>query len=181
MCVLPQTHKKKIIDQRQLWSLISCSTFFSNLALLIKLWCAMCNVLYRSACCARMMCNMHDLQHACSAWFAVVSSSQNNLQFLHFLQQPLRALSIYILCNCLFVCPFVSNKRQNGWTDQAHFFVGPRVTPGKVYGWSNFQKLASIKIWLIFFCKSTNFFFNSRFFLFTMYTKRKHVHNWNRK
>ena len=148
MCVLPQTHKKKIIDQRQLWSLISCSTFFSNLALLIKLWCAMCNVLYRSACCARMMCNMHDLQHACSAWFAVVSSSQNNLQFLHFLQQPLRALSIsiYILCNCLFVCPFVSNKRQNCWT-KAQILWGTSLDPKElVYEWSKFQNYASIKI-----------------------------------
>ena len=42
--------------------------------------------------------------------------------------------------------PFVSNKRQNGSTEQPTFFVGPRVIPGKVYRWSNFQKVASIKI-----------------------------------
>ena len=27
-----------------------------------------------------------------------------------------------------------------------NIFVGTRVTPGKVYGWSNVQKFASIKI-----------------------------------
>ena len=30
----------------------------------------------------------------------------------------------------LSVCLLVSNKHQNGWTDQAQFFVGSRATPG---------------------------------------------------
>ena len=46
------------------------------------------------------------------------------------------------------------------------FFVGPHVTPGKVYGWSNFQKISSIKIRFlkikkiheIFFIKSAKLF-----------------------
>ena len=41
---------------------------------------------------------------------------------------------------------FVSNKRQNGRTDQAYFFVGPLITPGKMYGRSNFQKFSYDKI-----------------------------------
>ena len=40
----------------------------------------------------------------------------------------------------LSVCLFVSNKRQNGRTDRAQIFVGPHVTPGKVYKLSKFQK-----------------------------------------
>ena len=33
---------------------------------------------------------------------------------------------IYILCLSVLVsvCPFVSNKRQKGWTDRAQFFCG---------------------------------------------------------
>ena len=32
-----------------------------------------------------------------------------------------KMILIFILCfyDCLFVCPFVSNKRQNGWSDRA--------------------------------------------------------------
>ena len=58
--------------------------------------------------------------------------------------------SIYFACLsvclsiCQSVCLFVSNKRQNGWTDRDQI----SVTPGKVYGWSNFQKFA-YKIFLI--------------------------------
>ena len=43
---------------------------------------------------------------------------------------------------CLSVCLFVSNKRQNSWTDPAQI-CDPRE------GWSNFQKLASNKIWIL--------------------------------
>ena len=42
--------------------------------------------------------------------------------------------------DCLSVF-FVSNKRQNGWTDQANILSWPPLTPGKVYGWLKFQKL----------------------------------------
>ena len=34
---------------------------------------------------------------------------------------------IYDLLVCLPVCLFVSNKRQNGWTDRAQIFEGPGV------------------------------------------------------
>ena len=82
------------------------------------------------------------------------------------------------------VCSFVSNKRQNGWTDRPKFGLGPLMTPGKINGWSKFQILAFNKIRLslhlkiheIIFIKSANFFC----FCFTMYTKRKCWH-WKRR
>ena len=41
-------------------------------------------------------------------------------------KRPLRLVSIYKfgLSVCLFVCLFVSNKRQNGWTDRAQILCG---------------------------------------------------------
>ena len=65
---------------------------------------------------------------------------------------------------------FVSNKRQNGRTDQAQFFVGPLVTPGKMYGRSNFQKFAYNKIRFLKILKIHNFFFikSATFFVFVL-------------
>ena len=78
----------------------------------------------------------------------------------------------------VFVCLFVFNKRQNGWTDRK-LFVGHLGTPGKVYEWSKFQIFVSIKIRsalnFLKFWKSTKYFVNIRelfLFCFTMYTKR---------
>ena len=59
-----------------------------------------------------------------------------------------KLLSIYKFG--LSVCLFVSNKRQNGWTDRAQIFCGHHVTTGKVYEWSKFQIFVSIKI----FCEN---------------------------
>ena len=80
----------------------------------------------------------------------------------------------YILC--LSVCLFVSNKCQNGWTDQDPNFVGPHVlphvTPGKVYVWLNFQKFASNKIGFLVTLKIHEIFYKIReifLFCFTMY------------
>ena len=55
---------------------------------------------------------------------------------------------IYKLCLSVWVdvCLFISNKRQNGWTNWAHIFCGPHVFPGMVFGWTNFQKFTSNKI-----------------------------------
>ena len=38
----------------------------------------------------------------------------------------------------LFVCMFVSNKCQNGWTNPVQIFCG---TSGKVCGWAELKKL----------------------------------------
>ena len=74
---------------------------------------------------------------------------------------------------CLFVCLFVSNKRQNGWTDRAHFFCGTSRDPRE--GWSNFQKFASIKILFLKILK-----IHKIFFVFVLqFTHRDHVHNGN--
>ena len=92
----------------------------------------------------------------------------------------IRFFNLYINLACLFVCLsvclFVSNKRQNGWTDRAQFFCGTSRTPGKVYESSKFQIFVSIKIrsslnfWK--FWKSANYF------CFVLRcTQREHVHN----
>ena len=65
------------------------------------------------------------------------------------------------------VCLFVSNKRQNGWTDRAQIFVGHLGTPGKVYEFSNtclHQNSISIKFFKILkiheiFCENPQIIF----------------------
>ena len=76
----------------------------------------------------------------------------------------------YILC--LSVCLFVSNKRQNGWTDRAWIFMGPYVTPGKVYVGLNFHK-ASNKIWFFIILKIHEICYKIREFLFYNVFKEK--------
>ena len=56
-----------------------------------------------------------------------------------------------------------------------NFFVGPRVTPGKVYGWSNFQKVASKKIRLSLNSENLHFFLDKIREIFFVF-----VHNRNR-
>ena len=64
-----------------------------------------------------------------------------------FVEDKVLYSSIYILCLpvCLFVCLYPINVKMAEPIGPT-FFVAPRVTPGKVYGWSYFQKFASIKI-----------------------------------
>ena len=78
---------------------------------------------------------------------------------------------MYIYFALVSVWLFVSNQRQNGWNDGAHFFVRPRVTTGKIYRWSIFQKLASNKIWLLKILKIHEFFFTepAKLFLLLFY------------
>ena len=38
-------------------------------------------------------------------------------------------INLACLSVCLSVCPFVSNKRQNGWTDWAQIFCGTSHDP----------------------------------------------------
>ena len=54
---------------------------------------------------------------------------------------------LYINLDCLSVCLFVSNKRQNGWTDRAQILC-------RIYRWSDFKNLC-LKVF--YFC---NFFLN---------------------
>ena len=65
--------------------------------------------------------------------------------------KPTRYINIYFFC----LYPInVKTAEPIG----PNFFVGPRVTPGKVSGWLNFQKFASNKIWF-------ESFENQRYFL----------------
>ena len=52
-------------------------------------------------------------------------------------------LNLYTVC--LGVCLYPINVK-TAEPIRPNFVVGPRVTPGKVYGLSNFKKFASIKI-----------------------------------
>ena len=58
-----------------------------------------------------------------------------------------RLTSIYKfgLSVCLSVCLYPINVK-TAEPIGPKFFVGHHMSPGKVYGWSNFQKFASIKI-----------------------------------
>ena len=66
--------------------------------------------------------------------------------------------NLYINLDCLSVCLFVSNKRQNGWTDRAQIFYGSSRDPREDL-WMNFfheireQNLISNK-----FSETTTFF-----------------------
>jgi len=53
---------------------------------------------------------------------------------------------LYTLLVCLFVCVFVSNKRQTAEPIRPNFFVGPHHTPIKVYERSKLRNIASNKI-----------------------------------
>ena len=78
----------------------------------------------------------------------------------------------------VFVCLFVSNKRQNGWTDRKQSCCGASRDPREGVWKIEFSKIASnskfhfwkfLKIHEFFFIKSANFFC----FCFTIHTKRK--------
>ena len=78
---------------------------------------------------------------------------------------------LFFLLRCLFVCIQINVKTAE--PIGAYFFVGPRMTPGKVYERLIFQKFDFWKLW-----KSTKLF---TMFLFNNVLQRDHVHNWNRR
>ena len=68
----------------------------------------------------------------------------------HFFQHKFLLIShqsiyIYYACLFVFVCLFVSNKRQHGWADRAQIFVTSRG-PRKGLWMIKMSKMASIKI-----------------------------------
>ena len=71
---------------------------------------------------------------------------------------------LYINLACLFVCPFVSNKRQNRWTDRAQILCGISRDPREGLWMIKFSKISKINE--IFFIKSANFF------VFVLLTRR---------
>ena len=84
-----------------------------------------------------------------------------------------------LYCACLFV----SNKRQNGWTDGPKFFVAHRVFPGKGYKWSKFKSFVLFMIFIfqhfedpqIFLMKSVYYIY------YIYYTQIENVYNFNKR
>ena len=69
---------------------------------------------------------------------------------------------------------FLSNNRQNGWTDRAQILCRPSHVPGKVYRWSKFLNLSPTKFEFIKFWKSTKLYYKIyEFFLFLFKNLKK--------
>ena len=86
-------------------------------------------------------------------------------------------ISIWLVC--LFVCLYPINVK-TAEPIEPKFVVGPRVTPWKVYEWSNDVKnlpLTKFNLWK--FWKSTIFFYKICEICFCL--QREHVQNWNRR
>ena len=66
----------------------------------------------------------------------------------------------YTLLACLFVCPFVSNKRKNGWTYRVQILKGPHMTPAREGFWMLKITKMCVQMFLKFvkFWKFWNFF-----------------------
>ena len=92
-------------------------------------------------------------------------------------------LYIYVLCLsvCLLVCPFVSNKLQNGWTDRAQFFWNLTWPQGRFMDDRIFTNLLLIKLDFWKFWKSTILIIRE-FFCFVLHCiQRENVFKWNRR
>ena len=98
-----------------------------------------------------------------------------------YFQIPIVA-SIYLLSLSVCLYPIIVETTE---------LVGPRFLwdlawpgPGKVHGWSNFQKFASNKIRFLIIFKIHDFFMKSANFIVCFvlqYTQREHVYYWNRR
>ena len=84
--------------------------------------------------------------------------SVENLLFL------LHHLDIYFAC--LSICLFVSNKRQNSWTDRVQILYG---TSRKVHEWSKLKIILQQNSIFINFWNSTKYFDKSANFIFVFW------------
>ena len=90
------------------------------------------------------------------------------------------SINLYINLACLSVCLFVSNKRQNGWTDRAQIFCGTSryfregLWMIKIFKKCFVKKFKFLKIREYFFKNPQSFFF----FVFKC-NQKEHVHNLN--
>ena len=121
------------------------------------------------------MCTLHNWSNC---WMCIGHLNLKVVFLFHGLLVP-QFLYLFIYFECLFVCIQYNVKTTEPIGSQ--FCPGPHVTPGKVYDWSKFQKLASNKIGFSlnfehskfrFFKKSASFLFVC-FVLQCRYTKRK--------
>ena len=87
-------------------------------------------------------------------------------------------IHMYTLLFCLSVCLYPINVKTTS-PIRPKYFVGPRVTPEKVYGWSNFQKFASYKIFFENFENPQ--IFGVVFVLQFTQGDWEHVHDWKRR
>ena len=82
-------------------------------------------------------------------------------------QKSIKSIYKFGLSVCLFVCLFVSNKRQNGWTDRAQNFCGTSCDPREGLWMIKFSKICLYQNSIFknfgnprnFFWKSAKFFF----------------------
>ena len=74
----------------------------------------------------------YTAQILCSICSLAYLKGKSDVFLFHSLKGSLYQ-NLFFACLSLLICLFVSNKRQNGWTDPAHIFVGPNV-----YGLSEF-------------------------------------------
>ena len=93
-------------------------------------------------------------------------------------------IHLYINLACLSVCLYPINVK-TAEPIRPKFFVGHHVIPRKVYGWSNFQKFASIKIRFLKNLKIHEIFFeNPRNFFLLFVNKEKpcvfYFYKWNK-
>ena len=95
----------------------------------------------------------------------ISNSSSQNLTYNFYIN--LACLSWWVF-GCLFVCFYVSNNFKTAEPIGPKFCVRHHVITGKVYGWSNFQKFASIKIRFLKILKIHEIFFwkSAKFFVF---------------
>ena len=61
--------------------------------------------------------------------------------FFHVYCSVVYQIYLYINLACLSVCPFVSNKRRNGWTDRAQIFCGTSHDPREGLWMIKFSKI----------------------------------------
>ena len=125
---------------------------------------------------------INNSQHY-SSKFHLISMRMKIFSFFNLKINRCIAASIYKfgLSVCLFVCLFVCLYPINVKTAEPirpKFFVGHHMIPGKVYGWSNFQKFASIKIRFLKILKIHEFFFENprNFFVCYLFTRRSPVY-----
>ena len=83
----------------------------------------------------------------------------------------------------LSVCLFVSNKRQNGWTDQAQIFSGISRDPREGLWMIKFSKICLHQNSIFENFENLRFFFeNPRiFFLLFVNKENPHVYKWNKR
>ena len=73
----------------------------------------------------------------------------------------------------MLLCMFVFNKRKTADRIVPKLCVGPHMTPGKVYGWSDIYKLAYNKNRLLLSHENPQYFCLNPPIFFTKYAKKK--------